>query len=175
MGLFVAALLIVQSQSAAPTPAPTPLAVTIPPIVPTTEVFRTSATIDFTLPLLDGGAVSLSDYRGQPLILNFWATWCTPCERELPTIARYLQDEDALPVLAINIGETAEQVAPWLEARGLLGAIPVLLDTETQVQGRYGVLGLPTTYGLDVEGVVRQQKLGEATLNDLRALAASLE
>jgi thiol-disulfide isomerase/thioredoxin len=172
LGIVTAALLIMQDQQVMRQPA-TPAPVTLPPPVPTRNPFANPARLDFTLPALGGGEISLADYDGRPVILNFWATWCVPCERELPAIAEFLREQDAVTVIAINIGETAEQVQPWLDERGL-GSIPVVLDENLNVRDQYGVFNIPITYGLDAEGVVREQQFGEVTLEDLRAFAEAL-
>lgn len=174
LGLVVAILMIIGAQPGAQPPEPTPQSIRLPPIAPTSEDFRTSAAVDFTLPALDGSSISLIDFRGQPVILNFWATWCVPCERELPAIAAFMAEQDAVTVLAINIGETVDVVEPWLAQRDLLGAFPVLLDTDTTVQGRYGIFQIPVTFGLDRGGVVQEQQFGEVTIEDLRAFAQAL-
>lgn len=172
LGIITAALLIMQDQQVMRQPA-TPAPVTPPPVVPTQNPFANPARLDFSLPALDGGEISLSDFDGRPVILNFWATWCVPCERELPAIAEFLREQNAVTVIAVNIGETAEQVRPWLEERGLT-SIPVVLDENLDVRDQYGVFSIPVTFGLDAEGVVREQKYGEVTLEDLRAFAQAL-
>jgi thiol-disulfide isomerase/thioredoxin len=172
IGIITAVLLIMQNQPVMQQPA-TPLPAVIPPIAPTQNPFANSARLDFTLPALGGGEITLSDFDGRPVILNFWATWCVPCERELPAIVEFLREQDAVAVIAINIGETVEQVQPWLEERGLT-SIPVVLDENLNVRDQYGVFNIPITYGLDAEGVVREQQFGEVTLEDLRAFAEAL-
>jgi thiol-disulfide isomerase/thioredoxin len=172
LGIVTAALLIMQDQQIIRQRA-TPAPVVLPPAVPTRNPFANPARLDFTLPALNGDEISLSDFEGRLVILNFWATWCVPCERELPAIAEFLREQDEVTVIAINIGETAEQVQPWLAERGLT-SIPVVLDTNLDVRDQYGVFNIPVTYGLDAEGVVREQQFGEVTLEDLRAFAEAL-
>ena len=172
LGIVTAALLIMQEGQVMRQPA-TPTSFVLPTSEPTRNPFANPARLDFTLPALGGGTISLADYDGRPVILNFWATWCVPCERELPIFARFMQEQDEVAVLAINIGETAEQVQPWLDARGL-GSIPVVLDENLNVRDQYGVFSIPVTFGLDGEGVVREQRFGEVTLDDLRAFAEAL-
>jgi thiol-disulfide isomerase/thioredoxin len=170
----IAAVLLIISQPQAAAVAPTPAPVLPPPIQPTQDLFDTDARIDFALPLLgDDTPVRLSDYEGQVVFLNFWATWCVPCERELPAIESFMAEQDAVTVLAINIGETADVVQPWLEERGISG-IPILMDTDFAVRDSYGIFQIPVTFALDTFGVVREQKYGEITLDDLRAYAAAV-
>lgn len=173
LGIVAAALLIL-SQPQAATVAPTPAPVVPPPIQPTQDLFDTDARIDFALPLLGSDTqVRLSDYEGQVVFLNFWATWCVPCERELPAFQSFMAEQDAVTVLAINIGETADVVQPWLEERGISG-IPILMDTEMAVRDAYGIFQIPVTFALDTSGVVREQKRGEITLEELRAFAVAV-
>lgn len=136
---------------------------------------------DFELPLLDGvSLVSPSDFAGRPLFLNFWATWCAPCVRELPALeefaATHALDEDGPALLTINLGESAEEISRFL-ADIAVENLPVALDINQVVKGDYGVQNLPTTFIIDESGIVRFMKLGEMTFEEmglyLQALAES--
>lgn len=83
------------------------------------------------------------------------------------------QPPNGAVVLAVNGGESAETVSAFLSELGVEG-IPVALDTDLSVRGQYGVIGLPTTFILDAEGVVRSRKMGEITLDNLRAYVREL-
>jgi thiol-disulfide isomerase/thioredoxin len=172
IGLAAAVVMIIGAQPQTAAPPPTPRPVTLPPTTPE-SARAASGAIPFTLTALDGSTVSLADFEGQPVLLNFWATWCVPCERELPVIADYVRTPGSLPVLAINLGESAAVVAPWLAERSIEG-IPILLDLDMQVSGSYGIFNIPVTFGLDGDGVVRQQKFGEVTDEDLTDFASAL-
>ncbi|MBN2885842.1 MAG: TlpA family protein disulfide reductase [Chromatiaceae bacterium] len=133
---------------------------------------------DFSLAGPAGEMHRLADYRGQPIILNFWATWCPPCRAEMPSMQRAhetLSGEGAGMVMAINVGEDAEAVRRFLESLPL--SFPLPLDVETEVTPRYPVRGLPTTYVIDPEGHLVYEALGEqrwddpAILDQVRALA----
>ena len=126
---------------------------------------------DFQLPLLDGATlVSPSDYAGRPLFLNFWATWCAPCVRELPALAEFAAEHSANPagpaLLTINLGETGAQVEGFLSEIGLQN-LPVALDINQVVKRDYGVQNLPTTFVIDGEGTVRHMKLGEMSYDEM--------
>jgi len=115
---------------------------------------------DFTLPTLAGGQVTLSDLAGQPVVLNFWASWCGPCRAEMPELQR-LHDrlgEAGMAVLGVNQGESPDTAAAFLEKLGL--SFPVALDQRTGVSQQYLVNSLPTTFFIDREGVIRSTFIG---------------
>ena len=116
---------------------------------------------DFQLPFVDGGEMQLSALRGQPLVINFWATWCPPCRAEMPALERVQQQyaSDGLIVLGVDQGETAEVVTRF--ARGTVKTtFPLVLDGQLQVGTLYGVRALPTTFFVDREGRIRSIKIG---------------
>ena len=117
---------------------------------------------DFTLSDLDGSSVSLSDYAGMPLLVNFWATWCPPCRSELPLIQQY-QDQYAgdFVVLAVDGAETAEDVRSFAEAQGY--TMMFLLDTDYAVAELYQVRGFPTSVFIDADGAIQKVHIGELT------------
>ena len=116
---------------------------------------------DFTLTRFDTGEkVSLSDLRGKPVILNFWATWCRPCRAEMPTLqAAYERYGDDLLVVGVDQGEEGAVVGPFLEEFGI--SFPILLDGDMAVGREYRILGLPTTFFIDSQGIIRGVHAGE--------------
>lgn len=110
---------------------------------------------DFILPTLDGRDLRLSDLRGQAVVLNFWASWCSPCRREMPLlVGAYRQFRDqGLMVVAVNVQEDAESARKFAREFGL--PFPVALDRTGDVTNAYRLLGLPTTFFIDRNGVVR--------------------
>ena len=115
---------------------------------------------DFTLPTLDGGSFRLSDQRGRPVVLNFWATWCGPCQRELPALQHAAAHYDGTVVIAgVDQAETAETVQRYVDKLGL--TFPIPMDGDQTVGERYGVRGLPTTFFIDEHGVIRSIWMGE--------------
>jgi thiol-disulfide isomerase/thioredoxin len=124
---------------------------------------------DFTMTTLDGDPVQFSDYRGQIVLLNFWATWCVPCQREMPAFEAFMSDppEDVV-ILALNNGEDVQDVVGFLNLYSIEN-LPVLMDVDYAVADSFGVKQLPITYVIDGEGVVRQFHLGEMTESDITA------
>jgi len=118
---------------------------------------------DFTLPDMNGETVTLSDWRGRVVLLNFWASWCAPCRQEMPLLqATYETYRDAgVMVLAVNLREERRRVAAFVEDLKL--DFPVLLDEKADVGTLYRVRGAPTTYFIDRDGVIRQRYVGPLT------------
>ena len=117
---------------------------------------------DFQLQDLDGRAVSLSGFRGKPVILNFWATWCGPCRDEMPFIQEIFENKEwsdkGLVILAVDIGESPSTVKEFLENYGL--SFQVLLDIEQSVAKNYNIRGIPTTFFIDKDGIIQDMKIG---------------
>lgn len=115
---------------------------------------------DFSLETLEGDVVSLSDYRGQQVMINFWATWCPPCRAEMPDMQEVYESHD-IEILAINLTETEtsiSQVETFTEDFGL--TFPILLDHEIEVADLYEIQPIPSSYLIDSEGRVQSIALG---------------
>lgn len=112
-----------------------------------------------------GEKISLSDFRGSSVVLNFWATWCGPCKFEMPLIQALAHDEEkaakGLVLLTINGGESADTVAKFMIEYGF--SFPVLLDTQRGITRAYNVRGIPTTFFIDKDGIIRDIKVGAFT------------
>ena len=122
---------------------------------------------DFALRDLDGAVVKLSDLRGKVVWINFWATWCRPCKKELPDI-QALSDEypNDLAVLAINWGEGADDARAYFEDNGL--AMRVLLDRNGGVFDQYRLQGLPDSFFIDRAGNLAALQYGFLTESKMR-------
>jgi len=107
---------------------------------------------DFTLPDLSGERVSLSDFRGKVVLLNFWASWCAPCVVEMPALERaYNQLKDrGFVVLAVAIDDDLNAIKEFQKDLGL--TFPILLDNTSRTKNRYKISGYPETYIIDAEG-----------------------
>ncbi|HWP48649.1 MAG TPA: TlpA disulfide reductase family protein [Candidatus Limnocylindrales bacterium] len=117
---------------------------------------------DFTLKNLEGQEVSLKEFRGKLVFLNFWATWCGPCRAEKPTIEKLYQEfkDKGLIVLAISVdqGDSAHLVQSYMEEHKL--SYQALLDPEQRVAKAYAVRGIPVTYLIDPEGFIIGAAMG---------------
>jgi len=120
---------------------------------------------NFTLDDLDGRAVSLTDFRGQPVIVNLWATWCAPCRIEMPALQEAFEkyEDQGLEILALNQGETADVARQFFYDEMKLTFTP-LLDENSTIPAMYdGMNVLPTTYFIDREGIVSAVHRGPLT------------
>ncbi|WP_260293432.1 peroxiredoxin family protein [Sedimenticola hydrogenitrophicus] len=114
----------------------------------------------FALQDTRGNRVSLADYRGKVLVVNFWATWCPPCRKEMPSLNRAAAwlNKYGVELIAINVGERADQVEKFLQEVPL--DFPVLLDPDTAVSSRWDAMRLPVTYVVDPQGRIVYRALG---------------
>lgn len=126
----------------------------------------------FRLESLEAKAVELISLRGAPVIINFWATWCVPCQIEMPEL-QSLYEETGTRVLAVNIAEAPEIVVDWVADYGL--GFDILLDPNQEVYAAYRLRGQPTTFVLDADGIIRQIFYGATNADALRAALESLE
>jgi cytochrome c biogenesis protein CcmG/thiol:disulfide interchange protein DsbE len=115
---------------------------------------------DFALTGLDGESVSLASFRGRPVVLNFFATWCVPCRTELPAFQAMAQRhaDRGLAVLLVDLQEDPEDVGRFLASLDV--SLPAAVDETGHVTKAYRVRGLPSTFFLDREGVIRAVQLG---------------
>ena len=132
---------------------------------PSTEVGR--AAPDFLLQTPDGGQLRFSDLRGKPVLVNFWASWCSPCRQEMPQIVRAYDAHtaDGLVVLAVDLQENDGAVKDFAREFGM--AFPIVIDRTGSVGDawRIGgpVQGIPSSYFVDRDGIVRARVFGPMT------------
>lgn len=134
---------------------------------------RAAALMNYTAPSfavtdLEGAPVSLDQYQGRVVFLNFWTTDCPPCVRELPAFAQFASEQgDTGPaVLTVNMGDTAEMVRDFF-AKNDVQRLRVAMDTDLVVGVQYGIIARPVTYVIDGEGIVRRMKAGEITIEEM--------
>lgn len=118
---------------------------------------------DFTVVDADGTEVKLSDYVGKPIVLNFWASWCSPCKSEMPEFNAAWEELDGeVQFLMVNMTdgarETVESAREYVEGEGF--TFPVLFDTKSEAAIAYSAYSLPTTYFIDAEGYVTARAVG---------------
>lgn len=118
---------------------------------------------DFTVYDIDGNAVKLSDFLGQPVVLNFWASWCGPCKMEMPDFNERCQAlGDTVAFLMVNMTdgsrETVETASAFIQEQGYV--FPVFYDTDGDAANTYGVYSLPTTLFIDAQGHAIAQATG---------------
>lgn len=116
---------------------------------------------DFELASIDGEETALSQYRGETIVLNFWASWCPPCREEFPELITF-SEEEGIPVLGVNVTKNerrgVEDVEAFLEE--VPASFPILLDRTGSVEQTYRIVALPTTYVIDRDGVIVAKHTG---------------
>jgi cytochrome c biogenesis protein CcmG/thiol:disulfide interchange protein DsbE len=130
----------------------------------------------FQLNTLGGQPLSLADLKGHPVLMNFWASWCPPCRAEMPDldkVAREYQGQ-GLVVLAVNLQEDAPTARRYAETLGLAFQDSIVLDSQGVVANRYNLTGLPTSYFIDADGIIRDWNSGGLTEKALRARLAKI-
>lgn len=110
---------------------------------------------DFTVYDLEGNAHKLSDFRGKPVLLNFWASWCGPCQMEMPDFQKFYESHgDKVNFVIVNLTdgqqETVETASAFIEEKGY--TFPVYYDTDIDAAMKYGVSAVPVSYFIDAEG-----------------------
>lgn len=136
---------------------------------PSAEAGR--AAPDFLLETLDGGQLRLSDQQGRPVLVNFWASWCTPCRKEMPEIVRAYdaQKANGLQVIGVDLQENGDVVRSFAQEFGM--TFPIVMDRNGSVGDawRLGgpVQGMPSSYFIDARGVVQARVSGPLTAETL--------
>lgn len=115
---------------------------------------------EFNLATLDDKVVALSDFRGKGVLLNFWASWCGPCEREMPRMNEaYAEGIENVEILAVNLMENRIRVNNFKEEYKL--DFPILLDPYNDIGKKYNVVDIPATFLINEHGVVIEKVVGE--------------
>jgi cytochrome c biogenesis protein CcmG, thiol:disulfide interchange protein DsbE len=148
-----------------------------PALPPVGEVSRPAP--DFALPGLDGGTVSLSDYRGKVVLINFWGTWCEPCKEETPALQAAYQElrSQGFEIIGVNLysQETAgdKAVRDFISPFGV--TYPIALDTDGDIARAFQISPIPTSYFVDPSGNIRFVKVGTLNAAEVRALFERLQ
>ena len=118
---------------------------------------------DFKLNTLDGKSVQLSTYKGKKVILNFWASWCSPCKTEMPVMEEFFQENKEKDIVLLSVNLTKEDqskkaVKQFADRLNL--SFPIPLDEKGEVSDLYQVITIPTTYFIDEKGILQQKVIG---------------
>lgn len=132
---------------------------------------------DFTLPTLEGDLITLSKLRGQPILINLWASWCPPCRLEMPLLINVYQryQSESLVILGLNVTEqdSLEAVTAFVEEFDV--PFPVLLDEAGHVSNdAYGMMGLPMSVFVDRNGIVKRVVLGALVSDEVDGYIAEI-
>lgn len=124
---------------------------------------------DFKLTDLNGKEHQLSEYRGQGVFVNFWGTWCKPCEKEFPLMEKQYQvyKDQGVQILAVNIAQSDYEVRQFAEQRDL--TFPIVIDKSKSVMEAYNIRPLPTTLLVNVEGKIVKIVTGEMSEEDIQS------
>jgi cytochrome c biogenesis protein CcmG/thiol:disulfide interchange protein DsbE len=123
---------------------------------------------------LEGAApFRLSELRGKPVIVAFWASWCSPCRYELPALSAFMRGRRDVEAIAVNVDRTREEALAFLARTPL--ELPVVLDSQAVSLGRYGVSSMPTTFLVDSHGTVKWKRVGFNREHGIQELAEALE
>jgi thiol-disulfide isomerase/thioredoxin len=136
----------------------------LPPLTGIAVVSPPETLPDVTFKSLDGAPVTLAKFKGRPVVLNFWATWCGPCVKEMPELDKLaaLQGDGGIAVLAVSADRKGtDAVRPFLAAHDI-GHVTILLDPDSDAVHRLGLGGFPTTLIIDGTGRLRGKLEGPA-------------
>ena len=127
-----------------------------------------AAAIDFKLKSLDGKSVDLETFRGKPLVINFFASWCDPCREEMPLLNQLASgsNKDGYTILGIAVEDTRAAVTQYVEEAKLV--FPVALDLNSTVKRAYRIFGPPATFFIDSRGILRDIVIGPMTPERVR-------
>jgi thiol-disulfide isomerase/thioredoxin len=133
---------------------------------------------DYAVQTLDGNPVRLTDFAGKVVVLNFWASWCVPCQEELPLLQNYARNSgDDVQVIALtnpNNGQTIGDVESFLQTYGITDLL-VVLDQHNALHSTFGVLVLPSTYFIDPDGTVKRYIPGVLTVTEVDQFVRELQ
>ena len=162
--LFISFLLVACGGTEEPVIVTTVEAPTVVPAIPQ-EGHKAP---DFRLETTDGNSINLSNYLGKPIIVNFWATWCSPCRNEMPDMQQIYTDyrREGLIILGINQQEGVDTVTEFGKEYTI--SFPLLLDPQNEVAELYQIRNLPTSIFIDSQGYIRSIQIGSMGYDDFQ-------
>jgi thiol-disulfide isomerase/thioredoxin len=124
---------------------------------------------DFKLKDLDGKEISLSSFKGKKVFLNFWATWCPPCQAEMPEIEKLYQETKTsdLVILAVDLGEDKSTAKAFIDKNKY--TFKILLDTDGKLASDYNISSIPSSYFIDKDGYIVATHLGSMNLAQMKS------
>jgi thiol-disulfide isomerase/thioredoxin len=137
---------------------------------------------DFTLNNLDGAPVSLDDFKGKVVLVNFWATWCEPCKEETPDLQAVYEKlkDQGLVIVGVDLynaersqNVSLQEVRQFANRYGV--TYPIVLDESGGVGQAYAIHPIPTSYFIDQQGKVRYLKIGQLSMSDVERVFRSLQ
>jgi peroxiredoxin len=125
--------------------------------LPALAISSSAPAPDFTLASRAGKPVSLAQFKGQVVMINFWATWCGPCRQEMPHLEAIHKKYSKMgfTMLGVNVEPDPKAASAWLAKQGTPVSFPILFDTDSKVSKLYSVAGMPSTVIVDRKGKVR--------------------
>ena len=129
---------------------------------------------DFSLADLDGNPIRLSDLRGRPVVLNFWASWCGPCVEEFPLLqaAAERHAADGLVVIGVVFQDRSSAAREFMARNG--ATWQAAMDPDERVASAYGILGPPETFFIDPDGVIEARQIGQFSASSLESKVAAI-
>lgn len=128
---------------------------------------------DFTISMGDGKTLKLSDLKGKPVFLNFWATWCPYCKYEMPDIEKVHKEHPEVQIIAVDVKESPMEVLSYMSTNKY--TFPVGFDLKGDISSLYMATGLPTSYAIDANGIIRYQNPGALNYPQLKQWFSTLE
>jgi thiol-disulfide isomerase/thioredoxin len=134
----------------------------LPPLSHSLTVLEPKPAPELKFKDLDGRMHDLAELRGKVVLINFWATWCPPCRREMPSMERLAQTLKGKPfvALAVDVGEDADTIETFISQLDTTLSFPILLDTRGHSMKAWKVAGLPTTFLVDKQGRIVASAIG---------------
>lgn len=127
---------------------------------------------DFQATDANGQPFTLASTRGRPVVLSFWASWCTPCRKELPALSQLQKDHPDISVYAVNVDRERPLAERFIRQTPF--ELPIIWDTQAMALGRYNVTSMPTLFLLDRDGTIKLHKVGYGEAAGLTELADAL-